>query len=484
MSQIIKRDPHKTGSGGGKVVPLRTFHQSADELAADREYRGWMQGALAGYAKTRAGTQDKFADYQAARQYAAEAKWDAIEHLDQHLADFADNLEKRGVTVHWAADDVEARKVVTDICKRREAKKVIKSKTMTSEEIHLNDALDELGYEVLESDLGEFIVQLLGDTPYHFVFPSMHVRRGEIEALFREKLKSDSTDDPEELTMVARRFMRRAYLEADVGISGVNFGIADTGAISITENEGNARLTTSLPKVHIALMGIEKVLPSLEQLALFLPMLATAGTGQHLTCYNSLFSGPRRPGEPDGPEEMHVVLLDNGRTKLLADPEQRDALRCIRCGACLNVCPVFQNIGGHTYGTTYQGPIGSVITPHYKGLQEWKHLSHASSLCGACTATCPVQIDLHHHLLRNRRNAVEEKSSAAERGMFKGFSAMMTRPGLYRTFSKFAGLADRLAKPLGGSRLDPLKSWRKTRDLRSPAKKSFSDWWDEEGSKS
>jgi len=217
----------------------------------------------------------------------------------------------------------------------------------------------------------------------------MHLTRGDISELFTHELGSAPTQNPEDLTMIARRVLRQKYINADVGLTGANFAIAETGMISITENEGNARLTAALPKVMITLLGIEKVLPRLEDLALFLPMLATAGTGQPLTCYNSLYGGPRQTGESDGPEEFHVILLDNHRTELLADAEQRDALHCIRCGACLNVCPIFRNVGGHTYGTTYSGPIGSVITPHLRGLQDWKHLSYASSLCGACTETCP-----------------------------------------------------------------------------------------------
>ena len=467
-----------------RVVPLQQFHADATTVISDGDHRLYLRTALGGYAATRGKTQERFTDWSAARHAAAEIKWNAIENLADHLERFAENLEANGVRVHWAEDDASARDYVLKVLRESDAKKIVKSKTMTSEEIHLNAALDEAGFDVLESDLGEFIVQLLGQAPYHFVFPSMHLRRGEIAELFREKLGQDiagTSDDPAELTMVARRVMRRAYLEADVGITGANFGVADTGAIAITENEGNARLTTALPRVHIALMGIEKVIPSLGDLALLQPMLATAGTGQHLTGYNSLLAGPRRDGEVDGPEEMHVVLLDNGRTKLLADPEQRDALRCIRCGACLNVCPVFQNIGGHSYGTTYQGPIGSVITPHYKGLQKWKHLSHASSLCGACTATCPVRIDLHHHLLRNRRDAVAEESPASERAIFKMFATVMTRPALYRMVGRIGWIGDKLLRPLRGGGLDPLKKWRKTRTLPPVAKESFQQWWDREG---
>ena len=469
-----------------KTVPLRLFHEAADDVTANTPHRRYMQTALGGYAKTRAGTQGKFADWPAARTAAAAIKWEAIEHLDTYLAQFADNLEKNGVHVHWAEDDVQARAAIEGVLRKHDAKRVVKSKTMTSEEIHLNKALEAAGLHVVESDLGEYIVQLTGDAPYHFVFPSMHLRRDEIGKLFRDELGNEfvgDSDEPSDLTGVARRVMRRAYLDADVGISGANFGVAETGAIAITENEGNARLTTSMPKVHIALMGIEKIVPKLDDLALLQPMLGVAGAGQHLTCYNSLLSGPRKDGETDGPEEMHVVLLDNGRTRLLADPEQRDALRCIRCGACLNVCPVFQNVGGHTYGTTYQGPIGSVITPHYRGLQEWKHLSHASSLCGACTATCPVKIDLHHHLLRNRRNAVDEKANLGERSMMKGFATLMTHPKLYRLAGKLGGIGDRLTGFMKGSKLDPVKAWRKTRTLPSPAKQSFQEWWEKEGSK-
>src|SRR4029078_12722026 len=360
-------------------------------------------------------TRSAFQDYQAARQAAAETKWEALNHLDRYLEQFVANLEARGTRVHWASTGQQAREIISEILRSKKARSIVKSKAMTSEEIHLNEALEHAGFEVVESDLGEFIVQLRKEAPYHIVFPAMHLSRGDISELFTKELGSARTDNPENLTMIARRVLREKYITADIGLTGANFAIAETGMISITENEGNARLTAALPKVMITLLGIEKVLPRLEDLALFLPMLATAGTGQPLTCYNSLYGGPRAPGESDGPEEYHVVLLDNHRTELLADAEQRDALHCIRCGACLNVCPIFRNVGGHTYGTTYSGPIGSVITPHLRGLQNWKHLSYASSLCGACTETCPVKIDLHHHLLQNRRNASAQKPSFFEK---------------------------------------------------------------------
>jgi L-lactate dehydrogenase complex protein LldF len=279
--------------------------------------------------------------------------------------------------------------------------------------------------------------------------------------------------------MTARKALRQEYVNADIGITGANFAVAETGMISITENEGNARLTSSLPKTHVVLLGIEKILPRLADLALFLPMLATAGTGQQLTCYNSLVGGPRSAEEIDGPEEMHVVLLDNSRTRLLADAEQRDTLRCIRCGACLNVCPIFRNVGGHAYGTTYQGPIGSVITPHLRGLQSWQHLSQASSLCGACTETCPVKIDLHHHLLQNRRNAVAEKGSPFQQLGFRAFAFVVNRPPLFGftiRIMKFLAPLQRLFNATPG---DPVWPWTKSRELPSFARKSFRDLWKE-----
>jgi len=453
------------------------FKTDSKRVAGDLRHRGLIQTALSKYETSRDLQKSAFQDWQGARQAAAERKWDAINHLDQYLVEFASKLEARGTKVHWATTPEQAREIILGIIREAGARSIIKSKAMTAEEIHLNEALEKAGYSVVESDLGEYIVQLRNEAPYHIVFPAMHLTRGEISALFTEKLGSAPTENPEDLTMIARNILRDKYISADVGITGANFGVAETGMISITENEGNARLTAALPRVMITLMGIEKIVAKLSDLALFLPMLATAGAGQSLTGYNSMYGGPRMQGECDGPEQYHVVLLDNSRTHLLADPEQRDALHCIRCGACLNVCPIYRNVGGHSYGTTYSGPVGSVITPHLRGLQEWKHLSQASSLCGACTEACPVKIDLHHHLLQNRRNAMAQKPVRWEKMAFHAFGFLANRPALLRALIPFGRLAQKFQWIVKGGPLDPARAWTETRDLPPIATKTFTDQW-------
>ncbi len=461
----------------GHLPPLRQFQRDAQASTRLAERRDFVRTALHGYEATRLGVERSCRDWNQACQEAAQIKWQALEGLDHYLEQFADNLERNGAHVYWAPCGQDAVDYVLNLVRDRRVRSVVKSKTMTSEEIHLNEALESAGVEVVETDLGEFIVQLRHEPPYHFVFPAMHLKRGEISELFQQALASPPTSDPEALTEIARGVLRQKYLSADLGISGANFGVAETGMISITENEGNARLTCALPRMHVVLMGIEKIVPTLEDLALLLPMLATAGTGQHLTAYNSLYSGPRRSGEHDGPQEMHVILLDNHRSTLLADGHQRDALRCIRCGACLNVCPIFKNVGGFTYGTTYQGPIGSVITPHLRGLKQWSHLSQASSLCGACSATCPVGIDLHHHLLRNRQDAFRDAPKLGERLMYGLFRHIMTRPWLYRWASVLRHLPHWIPRALHGSRIDPVRGWRLGRRFPEAEATTFKQYW-------
>ena len=366
----------------------------------------------------------QFSNVMAAREMAKNVKHKAIEHLDTYLEQFEKNITARGAKVLWANDGQEALDIIGKICKEKNCKTLVKSKSMVTEEIHLNHYLEENGIESVETDLGEYIQQLDGEAPYHIVTPAMHKSKEDVAKLFAEKLGVPGGLSPEELTQVARKNLREKYIEAEVGVTGANFIIADIGGISITENEGNGRLSCSLPKTHIVVVGIEKMLPSINDLALFLPLLSTFGTGQKITVYNSIISGPKQANEPDGPEEMYVILLDNGRTNLLANPTSREALYCIRCGACLNACPVYKNIGGHSYETTYSGPIGSVITPYLSGVEEYKHLSNASSLCGNCTEVCPVRINLHELLLDNRHEAVVQgKSSLMERIAWKVWKA-------------------------------------------------------------
>lgn len=299
---------------------------------------------------------------------------------------------------------------------------------MVTEEIHLNDFLEKNNIESVETDLGEYIQQLDGEPPYHIVTPAMHKSKEDVARLFTDKLGTQPNLTPEQLTLVARDKLREKYIKAEIGITGANFIIADIGAIAVTENEGNARLSCSMPKTHIVIAGIEKVIPSMTDLALFWPLLSTFGTGQRITVYNTIVTGPRQENESDGPEDMYVILLDNGRTNILANEKTRESLYCIRCGACLNACPVYKNIGGHTYATAYSGPIGSVITPHLKDLGEWKHLSYASSLCGNCTEVCAVKINLHELLLENRHEAVEEGNSPfAEKMIWKAWKQAMLR---------------------------------------------------------
>jgi L-lactate dehydrogenase complex protein LldF len=350
----------------------------------------------------------QFPDLVYAREIAKNTKWKAIESLDQHLEQFERNLTARGGHVIWAETGEDAANAILDICKSKNCRTLVKSKSMVTEEIHLNHVLTKNGIESVETDLGEYIQQLDGEPPYHIVTPAMHKSKEDVAKLFAEKLGTPPGLTPQQLTLTARDVLRKKYVQAEVGVTGANFIIADTGSVAVTENEGNARLSCAFPSTHIVVVGIEKILPSVTDLGLFWPLLSTFGTGQQVTVYNSIISGPKQKGETDGPEEMYVILLDNGRTNILKDPRQRESLYCIRCGACLNACPVYKNIGGHAYGTTYSGPIGSVITPHLSGLKSYKHLSFASSLCGNCTEVCAVKINLHELLLYNREDAVEK----------------------------------------------------------------------------
>ncbi|MBV9989278.1 MAG: iron-sulfur cluster-binding protein [Chitinophagaceae bacterium] len=380
--------------------------------AADLEHRRKINFNIGKYNAVVPMGKSQFSDVMTARERAKNRKWDAIEHMDRYLEEFERKITARGAKVIWAENAEQALEAVGKICKEKNCKTLVKSKSMVTEEIHLNHFLEENGIESVETDLGEYIQQLDGEAPYHIVTPAMHKSKEDVARLFAEKLGTPYGLTPEELTLVARKLLREKYVQAEVGVTGANFIVADIGGIAVTENEGNGRLSCAWPKTHIAIVGIEKLIPSIHDLPLFWPLLATYGTGQQITVYNTIISGPRQRDEVDGPEEMYVILLDNGRTNLLMNPTAREALYCIRCGACLNACPVYKNIGGHAYETTYSGPIGSVITPYLSGMSEYKHLSYASSLCGNCTEVCPVRINLHELLLDNRHEAVTHGASA------------------------------------------------------------------------
>ncbi|HEX7846992.1 MAG TPA: LutB/LldF family L-lactate oxidation iron-sulfur protein, partial [Chitinophagaceae bacterium] len=388
------------------------FIAKSNEKAADKEHRRKINFNIGRYNAVVPQGKQQFTDVNLAREKAKNLKWKAIETLDKQLENFEAAIAKRGAKVIWAEDAQQALDAVKKICEEKNCKTLVKSKSMVTEEIHLNAFLEKQGIESVETDLGEYIQQLDGEPPYHIVTPAMHKSKEDVAKLFAEKLGTDPKATPEQLTLTARKVLREKYVQAEVGVTGANFIIADIGAVAVSENEGNARLSCAWPKTHIVIVGIEKVIPSMTDLALFWPLLATYGTGQKITVYNSIITGPRQENEKDGPEDMYVILLDNGRTNILANEKQRESLYCIRCGACLNACPVYKNIGGHTYAATYSGPIGSVITPHLKEMGEWKHLSYASSLCGNCTEVCAVKINLHELLLENRHEAVEKGHSS------------------------------------------------------------------------
>ena len=455
------------------------FHRRARAKVEDLDHRQKLAKATATYHAAVAAGRTQFVDWEAARSRAQAIKHEAVNHLHRYLLEFERAAAQRGTRVFWAGTAAEARDYILGVLREAGCRKVVKSKSMVTEEIHLNAALAEAGIEPLETDLGEYIQQLSGEPPYHIVTPAMHKSKAEISRLFTEKLGIAPTEDPGELTMAARRALRQAFLEADAGITGANFLVAETGHIAVTENEGNARLSFSLPRLHIAVAGMERVVPRIADLAHLWPLLATSGTGQRMTCYNSLLGGPATAGEGDGPREMHVVLLDNGRSAILADPERREALQCIRCGACLNACPIFNNIGGHAYGTTYQGPIGSVITPLLRPMAEWSHLSYASSLCGRCAEVCPVRIELHHHLLRNRRDATRARHSGKglERLIFRLWAWFVADARRYERSARLARLAMRFPwQP-------PVPGWSRSREVPRLAERSFREWWRKHGTR-
>lgn len=451
---------------------LEKFLTDSEKYAFDPEHRRRLDFNIGRYDEQVKKGKLLYSNLELAKRRAANLKHKALNRLDRSLVEFETNFERRGGKIIWALSEKEAQKEILSIAKRINAQVVVKQKTMLSEELDINEILKKGKREILETDLGEYIVQIAGEKPYHILTPAMHKSKEDVALLFHEKFGLSPGSTPEEIAGFVREHLREKFIRADIGITGANFLIADTGAVALTENEGNGLLTVAFPKIHIVVAGIEKVIPALDDLDLFLPLLATHGTGQHITAYNNILFGPGNPSEQDGPDEMIVILVDNRRTEVLKLKEQRRALSCIRCGACLNGCPVYRGIGGYTYGAVYSGPIGSVISPHFLGLKEYNHLSDASSLCGKCSEVCPLKIPLHELLLYNRNETVKRKlSKTAWNYIMKGWKiVMLKRWILDRSGTKMKNYLFRKYFR---------KKWGSRRELPRIADKSFKQLWQE-----
>jgi len=469
----------------GIVSPVEGFNERGGRAARDGELHDSVELFTGKAVAARNAVLNALPEAPELRERAYRIKQETMANLDRYLEEMADNVERRGGNVFFAEDGEAVVRYIGDLARRKGAKTITKSKSMATEEIELNRRLEEdysdLDLEIVETDLGEWIAQLAGDHPSHIVGPILHMNRKRITEVLSETAGEKLPPDVEALGSFARKRLREKFLIADIGITGANFGVAETGTIATVTNEGNARLVTSVPPVHVVVMGIEKMIPRFEDLSVFTRLLARSGTGQKLTVYTNFITGPRDEGELDGAEELHLILMDNGRSNLLGT-DFEEALYCIRCGACLNVCPVYRQTGGHAYGSTYSGPIGAVITPLLKGTKEAKDLPFASSLCGACWEACPVGIPLHDLLLKLRNRQVQEGvRGRGERLAFKGFENTMKSPALYKISGKMGRVVQKPLKKDGSVRPmpGPLGAWTDTRELPPLAEKSFRDLWKE-----
>lgn len=458
-----------------------TVKQRADEALNDDFLRKAVRFTTERLRTGKRNATEEHGNWEEWRERGRQIRLHTIAHLDYYLDLFATNARANGVHVHFAETAAEAVQISLEIAKRKSAKSVVKSKSMVSEELHLNAALESVDVEAVETDLGEYIIQLAGETPSHIIIPAIHKNRYQIADLLSVEAGETLAPETTILAGFVRKKLREKFLEADIGMTGCNFAIAETGSIVLFENEGNARMVTTVPKTQITLMGMERIIPSWEDLEVMATLLPRSATGQKLTVYMSGITGPKRESDADGPEEMHLIILDNGRSNQLGDPEFQELLNCIRCGACLNACPVYRHIGGHAYGGTYSGPIGAVLTPALnKNVAEWDDIANASSLCGACYEACPVKIPLHDMLVSLRRRKVEAgHGNKMETIGMKGFAVAAGNARVMSRVLRLGKIGQKLVVRDGGIRikLGPLKGWNSYRVTPSLPKQSFRDRW-------
>ena len=461
------------------TTTMHAFRQEASIAIADDQLQGALERATGSFRSNRLAALDELPDSDALRDHFKAVRSATMARLAHHLETFEQNAQAAGAQVHWAADAGEANQIVVDIARRHKVSLAVKSKSMATEEIHLNHALQKAGVDPVETDLGEWIIQLANEPPSHIIAPAIHKTRGQVAGLLSKEVGRElSSDDIDGLTGEARRVLREKFLAAGLGISGVNLGVAETGSVVLVTNEGNARLATSAPNVHIAVMGIEKVCPTWDDAAPWLALLARSATGQPLSIYTSVITGPTRPDDPDGPDEVHIILLDNGRSQQVGTAYE-EALQCIRCGACLNVCPVYRESGGHAYGSPYSGPIGAVISPMLMGLTEFEALPQASSLCGACLDACPARINIPRILLELRTDEVENAVLPwHERFAERAAVRVLQSEGLMRVTTKLLRLAQKPLQKEGRLNLPARLNPAKGRQLPALAPKSFREMWD------
>ncbi|MBD1380352.1 LutB/LldF family L-lactate oxidation iron-sulfur protein [Metabacillus arenae] len=457
------------------------FKARVEEGVEDVFMRGAVASAQERLRARRLAAADELGNWEEWRELGEEIRQNTLENLDFYLYQLSENVSKRGGHVFFAKTPEEANSYIKKVVESKNAKKIVKSKSMVTEEINMNACLEEAGCEVIETDLGEYILQIDDhDPPSHIVAPALHKNKEQIRDVFKQKLGYLKTEKPEELALHAREMLRKEFLSADLGITGCNFAIAESGSVSLVTNEGNARLATALPKTQITVMGMERIVPTFEEFEVLVSLLTRSAVGQKLTSYVTALTGPKQTVEADGPEEFHLVIVDNGRSNILGT-EFQSVLQCIRCAACVNVCPVYRHIGGHTYGSIYSGPIGAVLSPLLGGYDDFKELPYASTLCAACTEACPVKIPLHELLHKHRQVIVEKEGRApiSEKLAMKAFGLGAASSSLYNLGSKFASSAmnpftqnEKISKGPG-----PLKAWTQSRDFPAPAKQRFRDWY-------